>query len=109
VPVGDPCSRSWTIAFDAIELTSGFAMILPLRSTLVLIAAFPGVEIEVAVLAWFRLSPAPLLRRMTYARDQDQAVSPDRIGAPNSSVRSLDVHGEASTAHGTAPLSIHGW
>jgi hypothetical protein len=57
---------------------------------LVLIAAFPAVEIEVAVLAGFRLSPAPFLRPMLCDPDRGQAVWPDRIGVPNSWVRSMD-------------------
>jgi hypothetical protein len=58
-----------------------------------MIAAFPAAETVLVVLAGFPVSQAPVLRGMPYAPAQGRSVSPDRIGAPNSWVRSLDAHG----------------
>jgi len=57
------------------------------RSLSPLIAAFLAVEIEIAVLAGFRIRPPPLPLGMPYDRDRGQAVLPDRIGALNSWAR----------------------
>jgi hypothetical protein len=79
-----------------------------LAAQAVMIAAFPAAETVLVVLAGFPVSQAPVLRGMPDAPAQGRSVSPDRIGAPNMRVRSLDAHGGVSTARGTARRSIHG-
>ena len=55
------------------------------------IAAFLAAEIELAVLPVARVRLPALPGGIVYDRDRGQAVSPDRIVAPNSLVRSMDA------------------
>jgi len=70
--------------------------------------SFSAAEIAVAVLLPVRVRLAPVLRGIAYDCDRGQAVLPDRIGAPNSWVRSMDGLAGVSSGHDIGPRSIRG-